>query len=59
MDHALGYVQSAFGPSPAPTGPGPSDDSEDVVVLVSRRRAPLWRVVQEIEATLGREPGQG
>ncbi|MFI8529227.1 TetR family transcriptional regulator [Streptomyces aquilus] len=59
MDHALGYVQSAFGPSPAPTDPGRSDDSEDVVVLVSRRGAPLWRVVQEIEATLGRDPEQG
>ena len=27
---------------------------EDVVVVVSRRGAPLWRVVQEIEATLDR-----
>jgi hypothetical protein len=25
-----------------------------VVVLVSRRDAPLWRVVQELEAALGR-----
>ncbi|MFI9832199.1 TetR family transcriptional regulator [Streptomyces sp. NPDC051913] len=58
MDHALGYVQSAFGPSPTPTGAGDAEDSEDVVVLVSRRGAPLWRVVQEIEATLERDPGQ-
>ncbi|MGW7378326.1 TetR family transcriptional regulator [Streptomyces sp. NPDC054794] len=28
---------------------------EDVVVLAFRRGAPLWRLVQEIESTLGRE----
>ncbi|CUW25698.1 MULTISPECIES: TetR family transcriptional regulator [Streptomyces] len=28
--------------------------SDDVVVLVSRRDAPLWRVVQELETALGR-----
>ncbi|MEU8652018.1 TetR family transcriptional regulator [Streptomyces sp. NPDC048737] len=70
VDHALGYVQSAFGDppaaSPAATAPerperpghpggveGPAHP-EDVVVVVSRRGAPLWRVVQEIETTLGR-----
>ncbi|KAB1139768.1 TetR family transcriptional regulator [Streptomyces luteolifulvus] len=51
VDHALGYVQSAFGAAPAyPVHEQP----EDVVVVVSRRDAPLWRVVQEIESTLGR-----
>lgn len=50
MDHALGYVRSAFGAPP--TDP---ERTEDVVVLVSRRGAPLWRVVQEIEATLGQD----
>ncbi|MDT7842211.1 TetR family transcriptional regulator [Streptomyces justiciae] len=58
MDHALGYVHAAFSPSPAPADPGNAEEPEDVVVLVSRRGAPLWRVVQEIEATLGRDPGQ-
>ncbi|MER6346847.1 TetR family transcriptional regulator [Streptomyces sp. NPDC001595] len=51
VDRALGHVQAAFGvapPPPAPEGP------KDVVVVVSRRGAPLWRVVQEIETTLGR-----
>lgn len=54
VDHALGYVQSAFGaaPTPRPAVDGPADD---VVVVVSRRGAPLWRVVQEIETTLGRD----
>lgn len=50
MDHALGYVRSAFGAPPADP-----ERTEDVVVLVSRRGAPLWRVVQEIEATLGQD----
>jgi AcrR family transcriptional regulator len=54
VDHALGYVQSAFGSAPAPP-PADEETGEDVVVLVSRRGAPLWRVVQEIEATLGRD----
>ncbi|MFH9861572.1 TetR family transcriptional regulator [Streptomyces sp. NPDC017202] len=66
VDHALGYVQSAFGApdtSPPPERPGRTERSggggdperpEDVVVVVSRRGAPLWRVVQEIETTLGR-----
>ncbi|MFJ3669398.1 TetR family transcriptional regulator [Streptomyces sp. NPDC090106] len=49
MDHALGYVQSTLGP--APDG-GPAEEPKDVVVVVSRRGAPLWRVVQQIEATL-------
>ncbi|MFG3288520.1 TetR family transcriptional regulator [Streptomyces sp. NPDC048179] len=66
VDHALGYVQSAFGtdpagpapaPSPAPValfGGGPAEHPDDVVVLVSRRDAPLWRVVQEVETAFGR-----
>lgn len=59
VDHALGYVQSAFGAAPAPE-PTPvpvvaEEHPEDVVVVVSRRGAPLWRVVQEIETTLARD----
>ncbi|MGW1725657.1 TetR family transcriptional regulator [Streptomyces sp. NPDC002306] len=62
VDHALGHVQSTFGtPGPAVKAPEPSatsegaEDAEDVVVVVARRGAPLWRVVQEIETTLGRD----
>ncbi|KUN09644.1 TetR family transcriptional regulator [Streptomyces yokosukanensis] len=60
LDHALGHVQKTFGraagPASAPTriGPLPTGRPEDVVVLVSRRDAPLWRVVQELEAARGR-----
>ncbi|MFI1358845.1 TetR family transcriptional regulator [Streptomyces sp. NPDC020898] len=65
VDHALDYVKAAFGTPPTPTPPPPSpspspspspasdlDESDDVVVVVSRRGAPMWRVVQEIESTL-------
>ncbi|MET8131621.1 TetR family transcriptional regulator [Streptomyces sp. NPDC005251] len=58
VDRALGYVQNTFGSSPGepahqePEGP---EEPEDVVVVVSRRGAPLWRVVQEIESALGRD----
>ncbi|MFE9774672.1 TetR family transcriptional regulator [Streptomyces sp. NPDC005931] len=52
VDRAMRHVQAAFGAAAAvPPGDGGPDD---VVVVVSRRGAPLWRVVQEIESTLGR-----
>ncbi|MCH5671246.1 TetR family transcriptional regulator [Streptomyces gilvus] len=52
LDHALGYVQSAFA---APSTPDGEEEAEDVVIVVSRRGAPLWRVVQEIESALEKE----
>jgi hypothetical protein len=56
VDHALGYVQSAFGHPPVrPVGELREQRPEDVVVVVSRRGAPMWRVVQEIEAAFGRD----
>ncbi|MEU9989193.1 TetR family transcriptional regulator [Streptomyces sp. NPDC048045] len=67
VDHALGYVQAAFGrpahpraitplpeAGPAAAGGERAEHPDDVVVLVTRRDAPLWRVVQEFETTLGR-----
>ncbi|WP_149549005.1 TetR family transcriptional regulator [Streptomyces marokkonensis] len=51
VDHALEHVRAAFG---AETVPAVTDGPDDVVVIVSRRGAPLWRVVQELEAALGR-----
>jgi len=54
VDHALAHVQRTFTPDAAPV---PAEaPAEDVVVVVSRRGAPMWRVVQEIETTLGRDP---
>lgn len=52
VDHALGHVQAVFGTPPAGA---PAEEQEDVVVVISRRGAPLWRVVREIESTLGRD----
>jgi AcrR family transcriptional regulator len=52
VDHALGYVQSAFG---AAVTSSRAERPEDVVVVVARRGAPLWRVVQELETALGRD----
>ncbi|MGW3286391.1 TetR family transcriptional regulator [Streptomyces sp. NPDC001002] len=54
VDHALGYVQSAFGVGAPPVRPV-GEQPEDVVVVVSRRGAPLWRVVREIETALDRD----
>ncbi|MFF1470785.1 TetR/AcrR family transcriptional regulator [Streptomyces mirabilis] len=54
VDHALGYVQASFGGSPADGGAS-GEEQEDVVVVISRRGAPMWRVVREIESALGRE----
>lgn len=52
VDHALGYVRGTFGDRPGDTA---VEDQEDVVVVISRRGAPMWRVVREIESTLGRD----
>lgn len=62
VDHALAHVQRAFGPDSATHGPAREPEApdggrdDDVVVVVSRRGAPLWRVVQEIETMLARDP---
>ncbi|MER5602061.1 TetR family transcriptional regulator [Streptomyces sp. NPDC002265] len=55
VDHALGHVQETFARPSGPAAGLPAADQEDVVVVVSRRGAPLWRVVQEIETTLARD----
>ncbi|MFE7778824.1 TetR family transcriptional regulator [Streptomyces sp. NPDC057445] len=64
VDHALGLVLDVWGVSAAsggdpgggpavrPAGAGP-DAGDDVVVLVTRRGTPIWRVVQQVEAALG------
>ncbi|WP_326600459.1 TetR family transcriptional regulator [Streptomyces sp. NBC_01803] len=50
-DEALAFVRESFGSAEAP---------DDVVVVVSRRGVPMWRVVQEIEAAAGKgHPPEG
>jgi AcrR family transcriptional regulator len=51
MEHALGYVQNSWGPKGEAAGEG-TREPDDVVVLIAKRRTPMWRVVREIEATL-------
>ncbi|MDI9835598.1 TetR family transcriptional regulator [Streptomyces sp. KAU_LT] len=53
VDRALGYVLSTYAGTPGPA-PAAAEADGDVVVVVSRRDAPLWRVVQELEGVLGR-----
>jgi hypothetical protein len=63
VDHALTHVQRTFGAGRTPAEAADATDAadaateEDVVVVISKRGAPMWRVVQEIETTLGRDPG--
>lgn len=52
-------ASAADAPAPAPASAArasvtPDRGGEDVVVVVSRRGAPLWQVVREIETALGR-----
>ncbi|MCX5563242.1 TetR family transcriptional regulator [Streptomyces sp. NBC_00038] len=52
VDHALGYLRATFGDAPDDAA---AEEQEDVVVVISRRGAPMWRVVREIESTLGQD----
>ncbi|MFC9927651.1 TetR family transcriptional regulator [Streptomyces sp. NPDC127190] len=65
VQRTFGRAPRAAESPEAPSGPaplrilpvpeeGPAGRSDDVVVLVARRDAPLWRAVQELEAVLGR-----
>jgi AcrR family transcriptional regulator len=54
MDHALDYVSRAW-TSNGPAGDTPAEEEDDVVVVITRRRTPMWRVVRDVEAGLGRE----
>ncbi|MDQ8706090.1 TetR family transcriptional regulator [Streptomyces sp. LHD-70] len=51
MDHALEFVQNSRGLGAEVPGAG-GQETDDVVVLIAKRRTPMWRVVREIEATL-------
>ncbi|MEU5520492.1 TetR family transcriptional regulator [Streptomyces sp. NPDC047860] len=54
VDHALEHMRAAFADGMAPPVPAVTGGPEDVVVIVARRGAPLWRVVRELESALGR-----
>lgn len=42
---------------PAAPAVASAEGGQDVVVVVARRGAPLWRVVQQVESALGGDPG--
>ncbi|MFJ2813453.1 TetR family transcriptional regulator [Streptomyces sp. NPDC087294] len=51
---ALDYVRAAFAAdAPAPAVAAAARAGDDIVVVVARRGAPMWRVVQEVESALG------
>ncbi|MFF8697359.1 TetR family transcriptional regulator [Streptomyces sp. NPDC015144] len=57
VDHALGMVRRVWGSGAGTSAPaggvvGPAGDGE-VVVMVAAKGAPMWRVVQQIEAAIG------
>jgi AcrR family transcriptional regulator len=51
LDVALGAVTAALGGWLEGRSPTPAGAADDVVVVAVRRGTPMWRVVQEIEAT--------
>ncbi|WKX68884.1 TetR family transcriptional regulator [Streptomyces sp. XD-27] len=51
VDHALEFVRQSWAPDGTESDAATRDD-RDVVVLIAKRRTPMWRVVREIEATL-------
>jgi hypothetical protein len=48
MDRALDLVLSTWGGGPA--GSAEAAPAEDVVVVITRRSTPMWRVVRDVES---------
>ncbi|MFJ3901596.1 TetR/AcrR family transcriptional regulator [Streptomyces sp. NPDC090025] len=54
VDRALEFVRGTWHPDAAPAGAaGEPDEPDDVVVVIAKRSTPMWRVVREVEASLG------
>jgi len=51
MDRALDLVLGTWGADPA--GAAGSAPAEDVVVVITRRGTPMWRVVRDVESAFG------
>lgn len=54
VDHALEYVRTAWNGEGA-ARQGAPEAEDDVVIVITKRRTPMWRVVREIEAGLAEE----
>ncbi|MFH8371612.1 TetR family transcriptional regulator [Streptomyces sp. NPDC018031] len=50
VDHALSFVQNSWAPDGG-AEEAAAQGEEDVVVVITKRRTPLWRVVRELENT--------
>ncbi|MEU9700479.1 TetR family transcriptional regulator [Streptomyces sp. NPDC047981] len=54
VDRALDLVRSTWCGEPVEGGAGSAaEDAEDVVVVITKRSTPMWRVVREVESSLG------
>ncbi|MEW1699617.1 TetR family transcriptional regulator [Streptomyces sp. NPDC093249] len=51
MDRALEFVRATW--SPDAVVDAPAEETEDVVVVITKRSTPMWRVVREVESSLG------
>ncbi|MFF6779168.1 TetR/AcrR family transcriptional regulator [Streptomyces sp. NPDC012637] len=49
VDRALEFVRETW----SPDVPAPVEEDDDVVVVITRRSTPMWRVVREVESSLG------
>ncbi|GAA1194072.1 AcrR family transcriptional regulator [Kitasatospora gansuensis] len=52
VDHALDYVARAWTPERSPADGAAEED--EVVIVITKRSTPMWRVVRDVEAGLGR-----
>ncbi|MFF9012328.1 TetR/AcrR family transcriptional regulator [Streptomyces sp. NPDC014870] len=54
VDRALDLVRATWSGEPVDGGAGGAgEDAEDVVVVITKRSTPMWRVVREVESSLG------
>ncbi|MFF3841341.1 TetR family transcriptional regulator [Streptomyces sp. NPDC001930] len=51
VDSALEFVRGTW--SPDAVVAAPAEEAEDVVVVITKRSTPMWRVVREVESSLG------
>lgn len=57
VDRALEFVRETWNPDADGPGGGTAGEREpdDVVVVIAKRSTPMWRVVREVEASLGED----
>jgi len=56
VDRALAFVKETLSPDAERTGTGAGEqEADDVVVVIAKRSTPMWRVVREVEASLGED----